>query len=188
MGQGMTSNSPRKIFNDWDANGLPSGSQHIGNVGNSLVVSSASVIASTAATYIDGKLAGTGGLLTFANAARVAGGKGCVRSMMAVDRGDQGPCFNLVLFNTTTVSTTLTDAAAIAIDDADIDKIVGLIACSTADYLDIGANKVVWKKDQNIYFDLPSTATSLYGAVRAGATWTPAGVSDLGIQLQVEQF
>ena len=188
MGQGMMSNSPRRIFNTWNDNGLAAGERHIGEVGSAFVVVSASVLVNTAATYIDGKLAGTGGLLAFAGAARVAGGKGCVRSMMAVDRGDQGPCFNLILFNTTTVSTTLTDAVAMAIDDADIDKIVGLIAASTADYVDLGANRVVWKANQNVYFDLPSTATTLYGAVRTGATWTATGVSDLGIQLQIEQF
>ena len=185
---GMTSLSPRKIFGGWDDKGLPAGERHIGQTSPEFAVISATVITNTAATYIDGKLAGTGGLVAFAGAARVAGGKGCVRSMMAVDRGDQGPCFNLILFNTTTVSTTLTDAAVIAIDDADVSKIVGLIACSTADYVDLGANKVVWKANQNVYFDLPSTATTLYAAVRAGATWTPTGVSDLGIQLQIEQF
>lgn len=185
---GMLSNSPRKIFNDWEDSGLPAGESHIGQIGKELVICSVSMLATVSGTYTDGCYAGTGAILEFANAARVAGGKGIVRSAMFVDRGDQEAAFSLVLFNTTTVTTVLVGATTLVIDDVDVGSIVGVISCATADYTDLTDNQVAWKKDQNIYFDLPSTATTLYGIVRAAATWSPGGVSDVGIQLQIEQF
>lgn len=185
---GMLSTSPRQIFNDWEDNGLPAGEHHLGQVGIDLVVSSVSVFLTVGATYTSGDLAGTGGLLTFANAARVAGGKGCVRGAMFVDRGDQKAEFNLILFNTTTISTTLTDDSAFTVDDRDVATVVGVITCASINYVDFTDNVAMWRGDQDIYFDLPDGATSLYGAVRVAASWTASTSSDLGIQLQIERF
>ena len=186
---GMMSNSPRKIFNAWDGKGLPAGERHIGEVGQSLVISSVTVLVDLAADYAALDYCGTPStLLSFANAARVAGGKGCVRSAMFVDRGDVEAPVSLILFSTTTVSTTLTDNGALVVDDRDVDLIVGVISCATTDYRDLNTSQVAWKKDQNIYFDLPGTTTTLYGLVQADGAWNAGAANDLGISLQIEQF
>jgi len=184
----MMSNSPRRIFNDWEDNGLPAGEAHIGQTGRAFVISSVSVLASTAATYLAGCCAGTGGILSFAGAARVAGGKGVVRGATVVNRGDKELDFDLILFHTTTISTTLTDATTMVIDDVDMAKIAGVIACVTADYVDLGTNHVAWLKDENIYFDLPANVSTLYGAMMTASSWTPTTTSDIGISLAIEQF
>lgn len=107
---------------------------------------------------------------------------------MFVDRGDQAVRFDLVLFSTSTVSTTFTEVTTMVIDDADLSKVVGIITCGTADYLDLSTGQAAWIADQNVYFDLPAGATTLYGATRVAATWSPVTFSDLGIQLSIEQF
>jgi len=190
MGQGMMSNSPRRIFNTWNDNGLAAGENHIGEVGKSLVVSSVSVLVDLAADYAALDYCGTPStMLEFANAARVAGGGGVVRSAMFVDRGDVFPAVKLILFSTTTVSTTLTDNGALVVDDSDVAKIVGVIACATADYTaDLNTSMAAFKKTTDVYFDLPAGATSLRGVVQADGPWNAGGQSDLGISLFIERF
>jgi len=184
----ILTNSPRRIFNAWDDDGMPAGERHIGQTGRAFVICSVSVLASTAGTYEAGNLAGTGGLLDFASAARVAGGKGVVRGATIVNRSDKELDFDLILFHTTTVSTTFTDEAALAIDDSDMAKIAGVITCATADYVDLGTNHVAWLKDENVYFDLPANVSTLYGAMMTASSWTPTTTSDIGISLAIEQF
>jgi len=186
----MMSNSPRRIFNDWEDNGLPAGERHIGQIGKSLIVSSASLIADPDADYAALDYCGTPAvMLEFPNAARVSGGGGVVRSAVFVDRGDLTPCVSLILFSTTTVSTTLTDNSALVIDDSDLAKIVGVITAVTADYtVDANTGKVAFLKDENVYFDLPAGATSLRGVVQADVAWNLGGRSDLGMSLFIERF
>lgn len=187
---GMMSNSPRRIFNDWEDNGLPSGNNLIGKVGKSLVITSATVLVDEAADYANLDYCGTPStILSFANAAQVSGGGGVVRSVLFQDRDDVYPKVHLILFSTTTASTTLTDNSALVVDDSDLDKIVGIVTCATADYtIDANTGRVAFKKDANIYFDLPAGATTLYGLVQAGGPWNAAAQNSLGISLHVEQF
>ena len=107
---------------------------------------------------------------------------------MFVDRGDVEPPVTLYLFSTTTGSTTLTDNDALAVDDSDLDLIVGTITVATTDYKDVNTGQVAFKADTNVYFDLPAGATSLRGVVQADGAWNAGGQSDLGITLYIEQF
>ncbi len=168
---------------------MPAGERHIGEVGKALAISSVTVLTDLGADYAALDYAGTPStILSFAGAARVAGGKGCVRSAMFVDRGDQEAPVSLILFSTTTVSTTLTDNSAMVIDDSDVDKIVGVITVATGDYRDLDTSQVAWKEKTDIYFDLPSTATTLYGLVQVNGAWNVGAANDLGISLAIEQF
>ncbi len=185
---GMTSNSPRKIFNDWEETGLPAGEQHIGQTGRAFVISSISVLASTSATYLAGCAAGTGGILEFANAARVTGGAGVVRSAMIVNRADKELDFSLILFHTNPISTTLTDATTMVIDDIDLANIAGVITCATSDYVDLGTNHIAYLETENVYFDLPINVDTLYAAMMVASSWTATTSSDIGISLHIEQF
>lgn len=273
MGQGMTSNSPRRIFNKWESTGLPAlknantdavyigdikfgeelpagtqviggvtfgqiasgvnvigavtfghlpagseiigavtfgqlpagtrnigdvdiltiaaGETHIGAVGKALVISSVTALVSSASPYLTGQYAGSPSImLEFAGAARVSGGKGCVRSAMIVDRGDQEVAFNLILFNTASVSltTALVDGSPLIINDVDVADIIGVISCATADYIDLTDNQVAWEKDENIYFDL-TAGTCIYGVVQiSSVSWDPSAANDIGITLAIEQF
>ncbi len=184
---GMTSNSPRRIFNDWEDNGLPAGEGHIGQVGKALAVTTATLTASTTA-YAALDYCGTPSMLSFAGAARVTGGQGVVRSAMFRDGGDQEAPVSLILFSTTTVSTTLTDNSALVVDDADLGKIVGVITAATTDYRDLNTGQVAFLKDENVYFDLPAGTTTLFGVVQADGAWGAQAIYDLGISLFIEQF
>ena len=185
---GMTSTSPRRIFNDWENDGLPAGENYIGKTGPAFVISSVSILASTSATHLAGGCAGTGGILEFANATRVTGGKGVVRGAMVVNRSDKELDFSLILFHTTTISTTLTDATTMVIDDIDLAKIAGVITCATSDYVDLGTNHIAYLETENVYFDLPENVSTLYGAMLLASSWTPTTTSDIGISLHIEQF
>ena len=169
---------------------MPAGERHIGQIGRELAIVSATVLVDLAADYADLDYCGTPStLLSFANAARVAGGKGVVRNVLFHDRDDVFPKTHLILFSTTTVSTTLTDNSALVVDDSDLDKIVGVVTCATADFtIDANTGRVAFKKDTNIYFDLPAGATTLYGLVQAGGPWNAAAHNSLGISLQIEQY
>ena len=111
-----------------------------------------------------------------------------VRSASIVNRGDKELDFKLILFHTTTISTTLTDATTMVIDDIDMANIAGIITCATSDYVDLGTNHAAYLEDENIYFDLPATEDTLYAAMRVASSWTPTTVSDIGISLHIEQL
>jgi len=164
---------------------MPAGERHIGEVGKALTIAAFSLTASTTA-YGALDCVNTG-VLTFAGAARVAGGKGVVRSALFQSRGDVEAPVSLILFSTSAISATLTDNDALVIDDNSLDKIVGVITAATGDYRDLNTAQAAFVA-KDVYFDLPAGATSLYGVVQADGAFTYTSFNDLGISITVEQF
>ena len=186
---GMMSNSPRRIFNTWDDNGLPAGERHIGQIGKALTTVSASFIVDPDADYAALDVCATPNVPTLlSGCARVSGGKGVIRDAVVVDRGDVFPALTFVFLSASPANAYGNDNAAFALNDADADKVVGTLTVATADYKDFNVNRVAYKKDANIYFDCATGQSSLWCLVQADGPWNAGGKSDLGITLKIEQF
>lgn len=194
---GMTSTSPRKIFNTWDTDGLPISSRHIGRTGKSIALVSGTVVLDTTAySALDRAGSGTGtyGMIDFANAARVAGGGGVVHGATLVDLGKQNPNFDMILFHTVAGTEHGLDNAAYLLADADANKVLGTLSAGTKsaainptpDWITLGDNSI-----QHIPcympFDCPTGARSLYGEIICQGAWDAVAAGDLKVTLLIEQ-
>jgi len=204
----MTSNSPRRIFNNWDDTGLPAGTNaigkltageaHIGEVGKKYVSSTATIyLDTTAYAALDnaGSGVGTLGAIVFPNAARVAGGGGIIRGAVFTDSAVQDPDFTMIVFSAAP-GTTVLDNSPFDIAAADLNKVAGIIIAGTGT---VGAHypntSKAWKtivltSIQSIETVIPfvcATGTSLYAKIRADAAWDATVASDLGVKLLIEQ-
>jgi hypothetical protein len=123
-----------------------------------------------------------GGLLTFANAARVSGGSLVIQSVIVIDNSQQMPALDLVLFDRT--FTAPTDNAVFAPSDAEALTCVGVIPISA--WSDFSTNSVATRFGLGLAVTL--YGTSLFGAlVLRGATATFVATSDITVILQILQ-
>jgi hypothetical protein len=122
-----------------------------------------------------------GGLLTFANAARVSGGGGVIQSVTIVDKDQERPPLDLVLFDQTFTNTA--DNAAFDPTDADLANVIGVVSINA--WANFNDNAVGTAAGVNLPYDL--TGTDLFGqlVVRAAPTYT--ATSDIIVILQVVQ-
>ena len=139
----------------------------------------------TAKDCMGGKLSFTGA----GNSDGVASG-GVVRSAVLGDKAAvaQVNTIRLFLFDSDPTASTLTDAAAMDIDDADLNKVCGVIAFTVALYGDQGVdNTVGGLGGDNIYipYDL-GTGSTLFGALQVVGAEDLVGTSDITIRLGVQ--
>lgn len=211
---GMLSNSPRKIFNDWESNGLPAGTHnigdvdvltvaagetHIGEVGVKWGVTTSTIYLDTGAVAaLDNAASGVAayGAIEFTNAARAAGRGGIIRSVVFADTALQSPDFTMFLFSAVPGTTHGLVNAAFQLADADLVNVVGLVAAGTKTIYSPHVNsEKAWQSVidggiQIVPTAIPfvcATGTSLYGRIRADAAWDAAAASDLTVKLLVEQ-
>lgn len=135
----------------------------------------------TAGAYSAGDA--VGGKLTFANAARVSGGKGVINSITLVDDGNVKAALELWLYNQD--FTANNDNATFDPSDADNENLVGVIPIYGTDYFSANDNACACLRGLGLEFQLVST-TSLYGQLKCVATPTYAAVGDLTIKLAIE--
>ncbi len=161
---------------------------HIGEVGGKLAVISVTPVVSSGTAYAAGDA--VGGLLSFANAVRVAAGSGVIRSLVLADKGKQSADLDLLLFDANPGGTTVTDNAGLTVADADLITCLGVIPIPAEAYVDLADNSVASVRDIGLGFKLPS-GTTLYGILVARGT--PSGkpaytsTSDVVVRLEIEQ-
>lgn len=136
-------------------------------------------IATTA--YTAGDQVGT--QFTLADAARISGGGGMIRSVILTSAADIIGAYDVVF--TRSSITLASDNAAYAISDSDAKAVVGIAQLNGA--FDIGNNRVCQAFNLAIPYDC-SGGTSLYAGLitRAGHTFF-AATTDLQLQVYVER-
>ncbi len=154
------------------------GENHIGQVG----VDGTEIVlipTITAGAYTSGDA--LGGLLTFANAARISGGRGVVTKVVIVDDDNELQPIDLVLFNQTFTATG--DNDAFAPSEADLENCIGHISIAATDYASFSANAEATKR--NVGFDYKLAATSLFGQMVIRDTGGYAATDDLTVKITV---
>lgn len=126
----------------------------------------------TAGAYSAGDA--VGGLLTFANAARVAGGGGVIKDLIILDDAGQDAELELWLFNATI--TAMADNAAWAPSEADLRKLVAIISTSDGAGFAAGTPSAA-RVEASQRYDL--TATSMFGQLVTRGTPTFAATDDV---------
>lgn len=122
-----------------------------------------------------------GGLLTFANAARVSGGTLILQTVAIIDNSQQMPVLDLVLFDRT--FTASTDNAVFAPSDADLANIVGVV--SLAAWSDFSTNSVAVRAGLGLAIKL--NGTSLFGQLVTRSTPTFVATSDIVVLIECLQ-
>ena len=136
---------------------------------------------SAAAIYHAGDA--VGGLLTFANSARVAGSGGVIKSVLLVDDSGTDVALELWLFNATFVA--MADHAAWAPAEADLEKLIGVIYSTDGAWAAAGTPSVNSIKAIGLRYDL--TGTSMFGQLVTRGTPTFAAVDDVTVKVQLLQ-
>lgn len=139
----------------------------------------------TAAAYSAGNL--IGGKLTLAGATRnmTDGGgtnTGVIQSLVLSDKANQKAAIDVVIFNADPTNTTFSDHAAVALNVADLPKVVGIIPILASDYSSLAAatNAVACVRNVGLGFSIP-TGTSLWACLIARGTPTYSSTSDLAL-------
>lgn len=124
-----------------------------------------------------------GGLLTFASAARSSGGSIVIEALSIVDKSQQMPQLDLVLFDRT--FTASTDNAIFNPSDADLANVLGVISVVTADWKDFSTNSLATKT--GLLFPVLLNGTSLFGQLVTRSTQTFVATTDIIVILHVRQ-
>jgi hypothetical protein len=135
----------------------------------------------TAGAYSAGDA--VGGLLTFANAARVSGDGGVVKSVTIIDDNGQGKIMELWLFDS--APTDVADNAAWStLAEADMEKLVGIIPTLNGTWYAAGTAKAC-VIECAVRYDC--VATSLYGKLVTRETPSFAAVDDVTVKIGLLQ-
>lgn len=114
-------------------------------------------------------------ILEITNAVGSAAGTGTIQSITVIDDDDQGEPFDLVLFNQSVTVGALN--AAWAVSDADMANALGIIRIESADYVDLGGNRIATLQGLSLGAQ-PVSGTSIYvGTISRGTgTYTANGL------------
>jgi len=179
-GQGTKATSlPVTLASDEDAVGLAAGELHVGQVGGegATIVVTPTV---TAGAYTAGDC--VGGVLTFANAARVAGGGGIVKSLLLIDDAGQNSEMELWLFSA--AFTSPGDNAPWVATEVELHTLVGIVSTGTGIWYATGTPGVA-RVEASQRYDL--AATSLFGQLITRDTPTFAATDDITIIIGLVQ-
>jgi len=158
---------------------LVAGENHMGQVGGEgLRISQTPTVTAGAYSANDA----VGGLLTFANAARVSAGSGIIKDVILIDDAGQDVALELWLFNQT--FTNMSDNAAWAPSEADLRNLVAIISSGDGAWRAAGTpsvNNIEVARAYNL------TGTSLFGQLVTRGTPTFAATDDVTVIVQVMQ-
>ena len=164
---------------DVDILSIAAGETHVGSVStHGKTISLTPAV--TAGAYSAGDA--VGGLLTFANAARVSAGGGVVKSLILIDDAGQDVVLELWLFKVT--FTAIDDNAAWAPAEADLENLVGIISTADGDWFAAGTPSAA-RVECSLRYDL--TGTSLFGQLVTRGTPTFAAVDDVTVKIGLLQ-
>jgi len=152
---------------------------HIGQVGGDGIT-----IAQTPTITVGAYSAGdaVGGLLTFANAARVAGTGGLLSDVVVIDDAGQQAELELWLFNQT--FTAMADNAAWNPSETDLENLICVIDMSSDSWYN-ATTQYVLNKEVVRYLTL--VGTSLFGQLVCRDTPTFAAVDDVTVKVKIVQ-
>jgi len=141
----------------------------------------------TAGAYTAGDA--LGGLLTFGNVVRTAGGAGEIVKVTIIDNAMQSAPIDLVLFSRT--FTAIADNAAFDPSDADMANCLGYISVAATDYAEFVDNGVATKASglqMPFEYRLAVGGTALFGqmAIRIGDTY--AATNDITVKITVRRY
>ena len=158
---------------------LPAGTNPIGSVSTfGTTISQTPTV--TAGAYSAGDA--VGGLLTFANAARVAGGGGVIKDAIFLDDAGQDAAMELWLFSVT--FTAMADNAAWNPSSADLRNLVAIIPTSSGAWYDAGTESAAMVEIAQRY-DLDGT--SMFGQLVTRGTPTFAATDDISVMIGLLQ-
>ena len=155
---------------------IPASELHIGQVGGEGITISQTPTVTAAGIYAAGDA--VGGLLTFANAARVSGGGGVIKNMIIIDDDKETGALELWLFNQTFSATA--DNAPFTVSDADLENCIGVISTVNGDWFAAADNQVADVEASKRY-DL--TGTSMFGQLVTRGTQTYTTTTDLTVKI-----
>lgn len=135
-----------------------------------------------AAAYTAGNC--IGGLLTFQNAVNGIGGAAIVQSATVTFLNGAVPTLDLILFAAQPSASTITDRTAIAVNAADVAKVLGVLHLTDATLLGASAPSVVQCGTQVLPITVGS-AVNMYGALVARSAVTPGSTSDVCLSLNL---
>lgn len=150
---------------------------HIGAVGGATNVVKVVLAVSTTPAYTALDL--IGGKITIANAVRVSGGTGDLKSIQILDRSNQKPAGIIYIFDADPTVGTYTDNAAPTVLTDDI-KVIGQVAVGQGDYVTTN-NKAFAKPSFNPIPVKAASGTSLYAIFQTTSTPTFAATTDVQI-------
>lgn len=159
---------------------------HVGEVGSNQITITVAQTVTASSAYTAGNA--VGGLITFANAARVsgasgnAGTSGLVLSAIVNAKSAQTTQMDLVVFNANPSGSTCTDKSAISVAAADFDKVLGV--AHVVDWTALGTPSAGQAQNLAMPYAL-SSATSLYGCLVTRSTPTFAATTDISVSLRV---
>lgn len=154
----------------------PAGEAFIGLVGGVTYVDNRTPVTS-AATYAAGQVVGS--LMTLTGMARVSGGSGLIQEVLVRCKTAQSTAqLDLVLFNANPTASTFTNAAALAINAADLSKVMAVIPLT--DWKSLGTQSIAQAVQQARAYKLAS-GTSGFGVLVARSAITLASTSDLEV-------
>ena len=153
---------------------------HIGQVGGEGIRIQATPTISAAAIYAAGDA--VGGLMTFAGAARVAGGSGVIKNVMINDDDGEDAALELWLFTETV--TVPGDNAAWAPSEADLRKLVCVIATNDGTWYAAGTPSVC---DIECARSYNVTVTSLFGQLVTRGAPTYTATDDISVTISLMQ-
>lgn len=122
-----------------------------------------------------------GGLLTFSNAARASGGSIVIDAITIVDKSQQDPTLELLLFDQT--FTNVADNAAFDPTDADLANVIGIIPFTV--WYDFADNSVTTRAGLGLSCKL--AGTDLFGQLVTRTAPTLSATSDIIVILHVTQ-
>ena len=158
------------------------GTEGLAATGYATTASQTPTITAGAYTALDA----VGGLLTFANVARVSGGTVMIHSVAIADLAKQSAALTLVLFDRTFTATTDNDPFDPA--DADLANCVGVIPITPGDYQVFNDNAAATLRGVALVATL--NGTSLFGQLMlpSGSAPTYASTSDLTVKIGTVQL
>ncbi|WP_313534387.1 hypothetical protein [Sphingomonas sp.] len=158
----------------------PAGEAYIGRVGGDVLTAPGNTPVVTTTAYASGNVVGS--LLTFTNAARAAAGSGLIQAASVLSKSAQTAALDLLIFSANPSASTFTDKAAVTINAADTDKLVGVIHLT--DWSALGTASIAQAVAAGLPFKL-AAGTALYGVLVARAAMTLASTSDLTPSLRI---
>ncbi len=125
-----------------------------------------------------------GGKITFSSATRVAAQGGIIQSAVLRDKAGQIVNYDLFLFDADPTSTTVTDKSAVAINTADLAKVIGVVTLSGASLGAASTMGVITANGLGLAFKLTSGST-MYGILVTRGAPTYASTSDVSVDLVI---
>lgn len=149
-------------------------------VGSNQVTTTVAQTVTASSAYSTGNA--VGGLVTIANAGRIAAGTGLLQSVTINSKSVQSARIDVVLFRANPTASTCTDKTAFSVAAADFDKVFGV--AHVTDWTVLGTPSVGQAQNLAMPYSIAS-GTSLYACLVVRGTPTFASTSDISFSARM---